>query len=205
MTEHSTMRRKLGTVLAWIVATLVSIALAMSAVGSVRNEVTNRPAPLRATAETVAQLQPAETTVTTEVTTTAATSTIVATTPPPPSTTAATTTSKAPQNATSSTTTTSPPTTTAAPTTTSTTTTAAPGSDYFETVQLIGGWVRLRVSGDDVFLDGAVPSPGFSLDIKKDGPESVEVEFESDSHESKLHAEISDGELKIDKEEDDEN
>ncbi|MCP3975075.1 MAG: hypothetical protein GY720_11355 [bacterium] len=85
-----------------------------------------------------------------------------------------------------------------------TTTTAVPDGDYFETVQLIGGWVRLRVSGDDVFLAGSVPSPGFSIDVKKDGPESVVIEFESDSHESKLHAEVKDGELDIETEEDEE-
>ena len=208
------MRKKLGPALGWVVATLASIALATSAVGSVRNEVTNQPSPLRATAETVAQLDPATTTVgpsgapsTSAGSTTSSEATTV------PSTTAATstsssTTTEAVQNATSSTTTTSttapPTTTTVPPTTSSTTTTAAPDDDYFETVQLIGGWVRLRVSGDKVFLAGSVPSPGFSMEIKEDGPNSVVVEFESDSHESKLHAEVEDGELDIETDEDEE-
>lgn len=65
----------------------------------------------------------------------------------------------------------------------------------------MGGWVRLRVVGNDVFLKGAVPSPGYSLEVEKDGPDSVVVEFENGSQESKLHAEVSDGELRVETEE----
>lgn len=212
MADHAAMRKKLGTVVAWVLATLASIALATSAVGSVRNEVTNQPSPLRATAATVAQPEPAVTTVgpttapSSTVTSTSSSSTTV--TSLQPGTTATSTTSESPQNATSSTTTAVSPTTTTAPPTTTTlpptTTTAAPDSDYFETVQLIGGWVRLRVSGDDVFLAGSVPSPGFSMEIKEDGPGAVVVEFESDSHESTLHAEVENGELDIETDEDEE-
>ena len=42
------------------------------------------------------------------------------------------------------------------------------------------------------------------MEIKEDGPGSVVIEFESDSHESKLHAEVKNGELDIETEEDDE-
>jgi len=83
----------------------------------------------------------------------------------------------------------------------STTTTAAPDEEYFRSYQLIGGWVRLRVVDNAVYLDGAVPSPGFFVEVDKDGPNAVVVEFESGEHESKLHAEMSDGELKVETDE----
>lgn len=78
---------------------------------------------------------------------------------------------------------------------------APSSSEYFKSYQLVGGWVRLRVDGDSVWLDGAVPSPGFSLEIKQGGPGSVVVEFESSSHESKLHSEVDGDELKTEIEE----
>jgi len=64
--------------------------------------------------------------------------------------------------------------------------------------------VRLRVKGDKVFLAGTVPSPGFTLQIEKDGPKEVKVEFSSNDHESKLQAEVSDGELKVETSEEEE-
>jgi hypothetical protein len=193
------MKRKAGQALAWLAATAASILLATSAVSSVRDEVTTRPSPLRVPVATIA----AAAGVTTSTTAPAVTD--PESTPPPVVST--TGTSAAP----GSTTTTAAPSTTTAPrppattstTTSTTTTTAAPDDDYFESYQLIGGWVRLRVAGDKVFLAGTVPSPGFTLEIEEDGPEQVKVEFSSNDHESSLKAEFSDGELEVETSEED--
>jgi len=65
--------------------------------------------------------------------------------------------------------------------------------------------VQLRINGDNVYLDAAVPEPGFTVDVEHNGPETVEVEFKSKSHDSKLHARVEGGELdiKIDEERED--
>lgn len=65
--------------------------------------------------------------------------------------------------------------------------------------------MQLRVSGDHVHLEAAVPESGFTVDVEHNGPERVEVKFKSESHVSKLHAEVHDGELdiEIDEESDD--
>ncbi len=46
---------------------------------------------------------------------------------------------------------------------------------------------------------GAFPKPGWSVELEKAGPESVEVKFETndESDEIEFHAEIEDGELKV--------
>ncbi len=58
--------------------------------------------------------------------------------------------------------------------------------------------MQLRITGDNVYLEAAVPEPGFSVEVEHNGPETVEVEFKSKSHDSKLHAEVEGGELDID-------
>jgi len=175
--------------------------LAIAAVGSVRDEVTNRPSPLQSSGETAALLSGTTSTLLAPPTSGAP---VVPATTAVPVTTAATTTSVGA----STTRAPSPPATTAvttsqAPTTTQTppTTTSAPEGEYFKSYQLVGGWVRLRVLGDQVYLDGSVPSPGYSVDVKSNGPGSVEVEFEDGSRESKLHAEVKGGELDVEIEE----
>ena len=57
--------------------------------------------------------------------------------------------------------------------------------------------MQLRISRDKVYLEAAVPEPGFSVEVEDDGPETVEVEFKSKAHDSKLHAEIERGELEV--------
>lgn len=94
-------------------------------------------------------------------------------------------------------------TTSVSPTTT-TTTTAPPSGEFFASRQLTGGWVQLRVNGDNVYLEAAVPEPGFTVDVEHNGPETVDVEFKSDSHDSKLTARVHDGELDIRTEEESE-
>ncbi len=61
--------------------------------------------------------------------------------------------------------------------------------------------MRLRVSGDNVYLAAYVPENGFTVEVEHDGPESVEIEFRSESHDSKLHARVHDGNLDVDKDE----
>ena len=197
------MKRKAGQTLAWLAATAASILLATSAVSSVRDEVTTQPSPLRVPAPTIAAQPAAATTTATEVPLPAVTETPAtvapSTTASPTAPGSTTATSTAP------TTTMRPPETSSTTTTTTTTsTTTAPDDEYFESYQLIGGWVRLRVIGDQVFLAGTVPSPGFSLEIEKDGPKAVKVEFSSNDHESKLQAEVSDGELEVETSEEEE-
>lgn len=203
------MKRKVVSIAAWLVATAASIVLATAAVGNV-GWGDDRPA-LQATVSSVVTLPP--TTPTTALGIEPSTSTVdPSTTLAAPTSTSAvaapdstvTTTTTAP-----TTSTTQPPTTTQAPpstTTTSapTTTTQAPQGDYFKSFQLIGGWVQLRVSGDNVYLAAHVPETGFTVDVEHDGPETVEIEFKSESHDSKLHARVKDGELDVDKDEESE-
>jgi hypothetical protein len=68
----------------------------------------------------------------------------------------------------------------------------------------VGGWVNLRIEGDNVYFNGATAEPGFTIDLEHDGPEKVEIEFRSDSHDSKLTARVHDGELDIRTEEESE-
>lgn len=65
--------------------------------------------------------------------------------------------------------------------------------------------MQLRISGDNVYLEAAVPEPGFTVDVEHNGPETVEVEFKSRSHDSKISAKVHDGKLdiKVDEERDD--
>lgn len=58
--------------------------------------------------------------------------------------------------------------------------------------------MQLRIAGDKVYLEAAVPEPGFSVEVEHNGPESVEVEFTSEAHDSILHAKVEGGELDID-------
>ena len=88
--------------------------------------------------------------------------------------------------------------------TTSTTEEPAPEPTETATYNLVGGWVQIAYGPGIVELVGAAPNSGFSIEIKESGPDRVEVEFESDDHESKFRADETAGgtpELRI--EEDD--
>ena len=74
----------------------------------------------------------------------------------------------------------------------------------FAVYELVGGFVQIRHGNGDVWFDGASPRPGFSVEIEETGPEKVEVEFESSDHTSKFKAFYDDGELVIDRDEEDE-
>ena len=50
----------------------------------------------------------------------------------------------------------------------------------------------------EVTVQAATPAPGFQAEIKKSGPDQVEVEFESETVKVEISAEWDDGELEID-------
>ncbi len=66
-----------------------------------------------------------------------------------------------------------------------------------ETREMVGGWVRIRHGAGKVFLDGAGSNAGFTMKVEDNGPDKVEVEFRSESHESKFSAEYKDGKLRV--------
>jgi hypothetical protein len=71
------------------------------------------------------------------------------------------------------------------------------------TYQLIGGWVRIRYGGGEVYLVDAAPYAGFSMDVEKRGPAKVEVEFDGDDYEGTFKADMEDGPLDVRIDEDD--
>lgn len=135
----------------------------------------------------------------------AAFSSSTSSTPSAPTSTAPPTTSALP----SSTTTTAPGSTTTSSSAASPTTTeadgpddgdevAAPGgSEVVEAFAVEGGTVLVRWSDSSVRLVSAAPEPGFGVEVKKDGPDEVVVEFEGTDIEVRFHAELSDGELVV--------
>lgn len=179
--------------MAWATATLLSMAIAASAVGTVRGGVTEIPeipdaAPLAAA---VTSILPA----------TAGTTLPDST---PSTTGAATTASSVPSStttlasrATTTTTTSVARQTTTTATTAATTTTTAVGSDV-STHQLIGGQVTMSASNGEVHLVAAVPAGGFSAEIEDAGPAELKVEFESSDHHSTFRARWENGQLDID-------
>ena len=159
----------------WILATVGAVTLARLAVGAVADEVTVRSVdPL--TPSAVNEALAAQFTTTTAGEPGATTSTTAA--PPPPR---------------SSTTAPKPPASTPA-TGPSTSTTTTPAVTATSTYTAEGGTITVRFScGTTVELVSASPNAGFQMDIKNEGPEEVDVEFESDDHESRIRARCADG------------
>ena len=209
---ESVKKRRIGLLVAWVVATLTATLLASQAVALVRDQVTDRPSraattlALETTTSTAvassartprsvasASTSLAETTTTTlaeassttqaEVTTTPVTTTPVTTTP-------VTTTSV---------------TTTSVPAPTSTTTTVTTNQE--ETFYLTGGWATARCAGNGVGLATYAPNAGYHIEIESAGPNMVEIKFEESGgkHESKLIVKCDNGVLdpKIEEKDDD--
>jgi len=188
------MPRRIGFIVAWVMVTLVAVAIAAQAVGSVRDQVTNRPSPI----VDVSALATTTTTAPVEATTTTPPSTTTTSTTRPPETT--TTTSTTVVEATTTTATAAPEPTTTTTTTSApppTTTTAAPPEMTIKTYEMVGGWVRIRSGSGKVFLGGAGANAGFTMEVEDNGPDEVEVEFRSESHKSKFSAEFEGGELRV--------
>ncbi len=187
------MRRFVGIGAAWLAATLVAVAVAAAAVGSVRSEVADTPtvlaAPLVATSATVSASDLGSSTTTDSDI------------PQVPITTArntetTTTLDEADTSGSSEATTTTPP------VASSSTTTTTGASSYTKTYDTEAGTVRITVSGESVTFSGATPLPGWKVELKNSGPEEVNVHFErnEDEHEDKeikFKATIEDGELRV--------
>ena len=186
------MWKRIGVVAVWILATLGTASITLAAVSRVGGEVTERPAvPVAGADLATTTIQPS----TSEPSGTTAPVGTVAVEPGAVvestlTSVAAPVSSSAPPNSTSPTSTVASP-----PTTSSTSTT---------TTKLVGGTVTVQQSGNSVTLISAVPISGFTADIEKAGPSKVEVKFKSSSHESKYQAEIRNGVLDIQIEEDEE-
>jgi hypothetical protein len=167
--------RPLGVISAWLVATLVSMLLVWNAVRPLLAEGTDQPS------LTLSQDRVAEIVATSDLTTTTST----------------TTTETVPVPVTEPTATTPPVSTSlpaggdAAP---------PPPATQQQVFHLQGGSVAIEY-GAGVELLWASPAAGFRAEIKKQGPPDVEVEFESEEHESRFRAEVVNGELEIDEEE----
>ena len=163
--------------LVWLAVTATAVFVAAAAVGSVRNQVTEAPTAMIPTTSTTVALAPE---------------------PSPPTTVveSSSTTTSPPAATSTSTTTATPVTTTTAPSepapTTTTTTTAPPATDI-RSYDLIGGVVTVEIGTSTVQLAGASPKSGFSMEVEHSGPKNVEVEFKSESHESKFSGEFKDG------------
>lgn len=69
-----------------------------------------------------------------------------------------------------------------------TTTTTAPPSAVTKTIEGRGGAVAVRYESGKVSLLWARPNPGFTMDVKEDGPEEVEVRFRSEAQETRIEA-----------------
>lgn len=196
------MKRTLGISVAWLGATILAVVVAAAAVGSVRSEVTESPTALGSPAVATLALDTATEAAPDPATEPKIPDTTTLALPQASEPTTEPTTPKEPVP-TSSTSTTSPGVGTPATSTTSTSqpptpTTTAPAQVY-KTFDTAAGSVRVIVQGNTVTFGGAFPKPGWSVELEKAGPESVEVKFETndDSDEIEFHAKIEDGELKV--------
>ena len=88
-------------------------------------------------------------------------------------------------------------------TTTSVTTTTAGDTARNTAYTLAGGTVVIRFDGETVSLVSATPNPGYQVEVEARGPDQVAVEFEGQDGSSHFKAEVSGGELVIEREEGD--
>ncbi len=190
------MRRIVGLVGAWTAATLVAVAVAAAAVGSVRTEVTDAPTALGDSSLVVVAAPETPNPVVQSTSTTFAppevtklddtfvVATTTSTTVVPLDTPTASTTS----------------TTKAAPVATTSTTTSTTKASYTKTYDSEAGQVIIVVAGDSVTFAGAKPSFGWTVEVENRGPEEVKVHFEQnddEEHEIEFKAKVEDGELKV--------
>jgi hypothetical protein len=190
-------KRSLWLVAAWAAATALTAGVAWAVVG-LAGESVGEEAVQPLSAEEVAALG-VETTVDPPGETTTVPETIPSATTVPET---------APTNP-------EPGTTTTHPTVASTTTTfAPPGGGTTSTTtapvmnvdsrRITGGTVVVRWTVDWVELVSATPDDGFIVEVKDRGPDGVEIEFEGEDVSSHYSAEVSDGELVVQVEVDDE-
>jgi len=70
--------------------------------------------------------------------------------------------------------------------------------DEVRTIESSGGTVTARATGNDIILVTATPNEGWSMDIKKAGPDRVEVRFEKGSTENRIRLEVHGGMVTVD-------
>lgn len=170
--------RRLGLVAAWLVATLLAVVLASQAVGLVRDQVTDRPSR----------------TVSTILASAATPSTIpLVSTPENVDPQAPERTSTEPPSTTQPPTTTQPGTTTSTSTTVPASTTTTTQTETEERFTMIGGWVTVGCSANQITFKSAAPAPGFTVERTAVEDNKVDVKFESSDHTSKFRAECHDG------------
>lgn len=187
------MARRIGIVVAWLVATAVAVLIASAAVASVRSQVTDEPMALgspdaQAIAADVTTTEPER-----QSTTTTTLSISVITVPDSTTTTSIAESSE--DDPEPSSTTTSVASTSS---TTATTSTAAPQS-FTKTYDTDAGSVRIVVEGTSVNFGGAFPLPGWRVELEDDGPERVKVHFEENGEDGEIQflARFESGELKV--------
>ncbi len=175
-----------GMIVAWVVGTIAATGIAVAAVSSVADQVVDEAPPVAAAVTSSSNGG----SVTSSSNGGSVTSSTRVRRPRPTSTTnGGSVTSTSNGGSTSSTNGGSVTSSTNGGSTTSTT--AAPTQEA--TYNLIGGWVRIAYGPGIVELVSAAPNPGFSIEVKETGPDRVEVEFESDDHESEFRADATPG------------
>jgi hypothetical protein len=166
---------------AWLAAAVLAVAVAWQGVGIVTRQVTDdRPAPLSAADLRARAVGPSPS----------------STLPSSPGSTVASPTTAAPSVTTAPVVTTAPPVvTTAPPPTTTTSTTAPPSQPAAETrtYNLVGGSASLRFSAEGVTVLWANPAAGFEVEIEPEHVNGVKVEFESETHRSRVDGWWDDG------------
>jgi hypothetical protein len=71
-----------------------------------------------------------------------------------------------------------------------------------DTIETPGGSVVVSYRPGEVVYNSAVPVAGFSVELKKEGPPVVEVEFESESARYEVTAQWANGRLSVETESD---
>lgn len=193
-------RRTLLLVATWAAGTVLAVVVAWWAVGRVSSEVVDRPAAPISDGDVAVALgaDPAGASGTTTTSTPAGGGGAPSTATPGASTVPSVpgpgaTTPTVPGGSAPRTTLATPATTTPAtsPSTTAPSGTGAPATTA--TIDSVGGQVAVRYDAGRVELLWARPEPGFEAEVHSDGPDTVEVRFESDRHESRVRAFFTDG------------
>ncbi len=169
--------RRLGVVVLWLLAALGTASLTYAAVSSAGSAVGENPSPPVAGADIAARISTTTSGVEIVVTSTS----LPVTTAVPPSMPLTTTTLAGGGTSTTV-------------STTTVTTTTGTTTQHWKTVPG-GGTVGVAVSGGSVTLVSATPVAPYQVDVEDDGPEKVEVEFDSEAAEYRVRAEIHDGQL----------
>jgi hypothetical protein len=189
-------RSRITLVAAWLAATALSILIAGAAVGSVRNNVTDRPSQLAQPELIAAPIVDPPTTapIGSEPDLTSGPPATGADTDPAAASTVTTTLAG---DGTPTSTVAPAQTTTAAPPAPATTTSQA-AQWQLATYETGGGWVRIRYTSAIVELDAYGPAPGYRADVERSGPEEVKVEFDGgDDKEYSISAKLEGGRLAV--------